>query len=715
MKKCMATIIWLCLTARVFAGDYYVDVNAGSDENSGTREKPFRTIEKAKAVVRQDLQSGMTADITVFLRQGTYLLEKPLIFDPQDSGKNGFKVIYKGYPHEKVQLIGGREIKGWSVYQGDIYKASVGQGFVFANMMENEQLGVLARTPNEGYFAAAKGTATGSGETKSRLVFNPDDVKGTFNPKGVQVYIWAGQHKEWDGGKNWNWHTSILDAAQIHWDTQTIELEGWAHYTLYPRNRYYLRGAREFLDQPGEFFLDTEAGTLYYQPRQTPIENQRIIAARMVHLMEVCGSSIQDTAGNITFENLQLVLSDTLKMRIDESREANCNGMVFLKNAQNVTLRNCHLKNAGMSAIAMQGANQGHQIRDNLIEDVMYHGVCIWGYGLPDKEIADETVGYVNKGHEVYNNHIRNCGRLIGNGCGIEMVQAGDLDIAHNLIENIPRYAICVYSNVFSQMINGPNKGVVYGKQITWENHYDYLFTRNIHVHHNECRHVMQDSSDGGAINFYGVGTGNRIENNFVHDIKTVVTDGMIMGIYVDDHANGFVVKNNIVCRMTGAKYITPYMVKGHDNIISNNIAADNESSWGMVHVIQTPIEDFDFLPEGSTPEKAGNLTFEKNIFYRNTGPEIYVIFPMSEAMIKTSDYNLFFPERDYIVKLDWKPYPYSHWTSLYGGRYEAHSLMADPLFVDPDHMNFNLKPESPALKMGFEPIDQSQMGLIKK
>ena len=42
----------------------------------------------------------------------------------------------------------------------------------------------------------------------------------------------------------------------------------------------------------------------------------------------------------------------------------------------------------------------------------------------------------------------------------------------------------------------------------------------------------------------------------------------------------------------------------------------------------------------------------------------------------------------------------------------DTHSLAIDPLFVDPDNGDFRLKPDSPALKLGFVPLDMSQVGL---
>ncbi|MHC4737228.1 MAG: hypothetical protein ACYTDW_22725 [Planctomycetota bacterium] len=42
----------------------------------------------------------------------------------------------------------------------------------------------------------------------------------------------------------------------------------------------------------------------------------------------------------------------------------------------------------------------------------------------------------------------------------------------------------------------------------------------------------------------------------------------------------------------------------------------------------------------------------------------------------------------------------------------DAHSLAADPLFVDPENGDFRFKPDSPALKLGIVPFDMSKVGL---
>jgi len=46
---------------------------------------------------------------------------------------------------------------------------------------------------------------------------------------------------------------------------------------------------------------------------------------------------------------------------------------------------------------------------------------------------------------------------------------------------------------------------------------------------------------------------------------------------------------------------------------------------------------------------------------------------------------------------------------------YDRHSVVADPLFVDPDNDDYRLKPDSPALELGFQPIDVGRIGIRKQ
>src|SRR5205823_7987822 len=68
----------------------------GSDDQPGTFEEPFRTIEHARDVVRT-LNSTMTGDTNAHLRRGDHQASGELKFGPEDSGNNGYQITYDAY------------------------------------------------------------------------------------------------------------------------------------------------------------------------------------------------------------------------------------------------------------------------------------------------------------------------------------------------------------------------------------------------------------------------------------------------------------------------------------------------------------------------------------------------------------------------------------------------------------------------------------------
>jgi hypothetical protein len=79
-------------------------------------------------------------------------------------------------------------------------------------------------------------------------------------------------------------------------------------------------------------------------------------------------------------------------------------------------------------------------------------------------------------------------------------------------------------------------------------------------------------------------------------------------------------------------------------------------------------------------------------------------------------DYNLFFGDAGQFLA-SYTPregrttrHTLEQWQAL---GYDKHSLYADPMFVDPGNGDYRLKPESPALKLGFKNFDVSNVGLL--
>ena len=84
----------------------------GDDNNKGTIEHPFLTLERAKTEVRRHKQE-IDSPINVFLREGIYRLKETLVFRVEDSGTETFPVTYQAYQDEVTVFTSAVKIEGW--------------------------------------------------------------------------------------------------------------------------------------------------------------------------------------------------------------------------------------------------------------------------------------------------------------------------------------------------------------------------------------------------------------------------------------------------------------------------------------------------------------------------------------------------------------------------------------------------------------------------
>ncbi|MEK8107729.1 hypothetical protein NKG94_26820 [Micromonospora sp. M12] len=121
---------------------YYVAPD-GNDANAGTLQSPFKTVERARDVVRT-INSTMTGDINVYLRGGTYPVTSTVEFGASDSGNNGFRVAYAAYPGETPVLDGGVQVTGWSQHSGNIWKAPLDRANKLRALYVNDKRAFMA-------------------------------------------------------------------------------------------------------------------------------------------------------------------------------------------------------------------------------------------------------------------------------------------------------------------------------------------------------------------------------------------------------------------------------------------------------------------------------------------------------------------------------------------------------------------------------------------
>lgn len=87
---------------------FYIAPN-GNDEQSGTKEAPFATLERAREAVRSMKHNEGLPDggVNVYLRGGIYPMSSTFTLDEEDSGTASSPIVYRSYEDEKVDLVGG--------------------------------------------------------------------------------------------------------------------------------------------------------------------------------------------------------------------------------------------------------------------------------------------------------------------------------------------------------------------------------------------------------------------------------------------------------------------------------------------------------------------------------------------------------------------------------------------------------------------------------
>jgi len=199
--------------------------------------------------------------------------------------------------------------------------------------------------------------------------------------------------------------------------------------------------------------------------------------------------------------------------------------------------------------------------------------------------------------------------------------------------------------------------------------------------------------------------SGHIIRYNFIADtrgctVPDLAPGGNAEGIYLDNFTSNCFVYGNIIVRSGGEGGI--WLNGGKNNIIENNIVVNSPRPFGTGS------------PDFYAPQIAGFLTGNRvcrNIFYRSqSGKPWFALGSWTNRVLGESDYNLFFNADggEHTISID-KAIPLSEWQKM---GYDVHSVIADPLFVDPEHNDYRLKLESPALKLGFQPIDVTKIGI---
>ena len=664
--------------ANAWAATYYVAPN-GNDAwsgklpspNAARTDGPFARIERAQQAARtaaRDAREG----VTVVLRGGRYELAKPLLFTPRDSGAAGQPMTYRAHEDERPVISGGSQITGWREHDERLWVADVPwvrqARRPFYQLFVNGARRTRARTPNAGtYFYTQRLKLTDATHPICLgFTFDRADLGPWVEQEDAQIVLFH------------NWVSSHNYIGKVNWPRRRITFARPAGaYFLGPSIRYYVENVFAGLDDPGEWYFDRAQGKVYYYPLpDEDMAEAEVIAPRLpATIMSIKGEPRLGlfvehlTFRGLSFQHAGADLSRTYSHSVQGAHTQR--GAVFAVGLRHAVFESCEFTHHGEHGISLREGCAHNVVRQCRFHDMGGGGVYL-SEGAPRKTAE----WYFTAHNTVDNNFIHDGGHIFRAGCGVLLGGSASYNrITHN--------EICDMSWL--------------GMQLGWS----WTGRAPAYTHHNEVayNHIHHLGNgvlnDIGGIYTLGVSPGTVLHHNLIHDVTRFERGRQGYGgwgIYLDAGSSQIRVENNVVYNTRdGGLHLHCYGYP-FDDVIVNNIFAYSDSCQIM--------RNGKHEPEGNYAHLERNIVLGRNakMFDGNS---------WKDDSKHTSDRNLYWSEGSDAIEFKGKPL--ADWQAA--GR-DVNSLVADPQFVDPGRYDFRLRPDSPALKLGFQPIDISTAGL---
>jgi hypothetical protein len=641
---------------------------------------PFATLQRARDAVRElKRQQGGTLKqpVTVFVRGGTYFLTEPLVFTPEDSGGANAPVTYAAYQKEKPVISGGRRISGnwkWGelrdgrqVWTAQIPDVREGKWF-FRQLWVNGQRRTRARHPNKGYLSVVEPldvtpqSQWTDGQTRFR--FKEGDLKAWSTVADADVVVMN------------RWVESHIPITSVDEKERIVACGKRSVFKLDPSDPYYVEHAMELLDEPGEWYLARKSGTLYYMSLPgEDVNKTELVAPVIAQVVRLQGEpQVGQWVENLIFRGLTFAHTEWWFPRGSEPQwpkpdvggfaqaAVGVPGAIWGEGVRKCSWEGCAIAHIGDYAIELARGCASNRVIGCEIFDLGAGGVRIGETAIRENE-AEQT-----HDNEVSDCHIYDGGRIFHSAIGVWVGQSPNNRFTHNHVHDF-------YYSGFSI---GWTWG--YGKALATGNLVEFNHVHHIGVQSDGDGPIL---SDMGGIYTLGNQTGTMIRNNLWHDIAGLRYGGW--GIYFDEGTTGILAENNVVYRTTHGGFHQHY---GKDNIVRNNVFA-----FARDHQVQA-----------TRPEPHTRFAFEGNIVYWREGQTIAGNFSDFHFAF---DRNLYWREGGGEIKFG--NLTLEQWREK---GMDKNSQIADPLFADVQKDDFTLKPDSPALKMGFKPIDLKGVGV---
>jgi hypothetical protein len=699
----------------------YVAAN-GDDRNSGSEAEPFATLYRAQSAVR-DLKKKSRQPIAVIVRAGTHYLQQPLVFGPEDSGTAEAPVSYCSYSGEQATLSGGHRLGcRWTPYRDGIMQCALpklkGDGIYFTQLFVNGQRQIRARYPNydpqnplvhgSGYINAAATVDAdvanphpdaNADMTAWEISYWEKEPRGIgFDPATFTKRRWAKPQEAvihifnapyWG---NLQWRIKDVDwANHIVW----FGSGGWQNRgtMVDQRSRFYIENVFEELDSPGEWYLDEGKGVLYYMPAAGVDLNSAVVVVPVLESVIRFQGTQEEPVSHLIVDGFRVAHTSSTFLEEYEFPSpsdwtVHRGGAIFLEGARDCAIKSCWFDAVGGNAVFLSNYNRSNVVTGCKFTETGDSAICFVGS-------SDLTIGTQRAFPyecQATNNLIHDCGEFGKQIAGVYISRAKRITVGHNLMYNLPRAGICVGDS-------------------TWGGHL---------IEYNHIHHTVRETLDHGPFNSWGrepdwclahshaakqtaphvtmrrIGEMSIVRHNYLHDVMTIHRGGFYQALDFDDGSSNYHIYNNVCIGAAISIRDGDYRTVENNIIINPVVPVGFHNGYDDNHDV-----------------------FRRNIIY--TTGDIYDLnwAPPTEPWVYEIDYNLFFnPETPWlyepVVTIGHRDgrkekYTLTQWKER---GYDQHSVVADPLFVNFKENDYRLRPDSAAVKLGFESFGITNIGL---